>query len=286
MQMASAVTGCCIRHNTRVKIYPDGSKEILVASKQIFRESGWEERGQDVSKKADTSQNQDVSVKMDTSAESEAECNSDNLARAKRRARSAVRDLALANPMTYFVTLTFDAAKVDRYDTKAVMRKVNGWLDNQVRRRGLAYILVPELHKDGAVHFHGFFNGAVSVTDSGTLIPPEGGRPRRSRSKAEHSARVADGWRPVFNLPWPYGFSTALLLQGDYHSAVGYVCKYIAKEQEKIGGRWYYHGGRLRMPDVFLADTEIDEWRAAGAATFHTETLDGVEFAIWREGVK
>lgn len=270
-----------IYHNTRVKRYPNGETEVLCASRQIFREAGWEERGArsvDVSKKTDTCSGDCPERGVDNSV--------DNLARVKRRARSAVRDLALSNPMSYFVTLTFDASKVDRYDIKAIVRKVNCWLDNQVRRRGLAYILVPELHKDGAIHFHGFFNDALAVTDSGTVVPPNGGRPRRPRSKAERAEWLATGGHVVYNLPWPYGFSTAMELYGDYHSAVGYVCKYIAKEQTKIGGRWYYHGGALQRPDVMYTDTEIDDWREQGAVTFSTETLGGVEFALFRKGVK
>lgn len=258
-----------IKHNTRIKHYPDGSTEILCASRQIFRVPGYEERNS-VSQNKDTKPN-------------EADNTADNLARAQRRARTAVRDLALCNPMTYFVTLTFDAAIIDRYDIKAIMAKVNGWLDNQVRRKGLAYILIPELHKDGAVHFHGFFNDAICGVDSGTMVPPNGGKPRRPRSAAQRAEWLATGGQIVYNLPWPYGFSTAMRLHGDYRAAVGYVCKYIAKEQTKVGGRWYYHGGQLQLPDVEYADANVEDVAAAkGAATFQTDTLGGVTFAIWR----
>lgn len=258
-----------IKHNTRVKHYPDGSTEILCASRQIFRVPGYESR-KEVSEKTDTS------ISPENAA--------DNLARAQRRARTAVRDLALCNPMAYFVTLTFDAAKVDRYDIKAIMRKVNSWLNNQVKRRDLAYILVPELHKDGAVHMHGLFTDAVPLADSGTMVPPGGGKPRRPRSAAQRAAWAADGGQAVYNLPgWPYGFSTAIRLHGDYRAAVGYVCKYIAKERAKVGGRWYYHGGQLRLPDVEYIDANVEDVAAAkGAATFQTDTLGGVTFAIWR----
>ena len=77
--------------------------------------------------------------------------------RAARRARAALRDLALCNDFDCFVTLTLDGAQVNRYDPKQVIQKLNRWADNKVRRDGLRYVLVPELHKDGAIHFHGFF---------------------------------------------------------------------------------------------------------------------------------
>ena len=160
-----------------------------------------------------------------------------NLDRAKRRARSAVRDLAFSNDFTFFVTLTLDRQKVNRYDVAEITRKLNRWLDNHVRRNGLAYVLVAERHKDGAVHFHGFFNDALPVVDSGHTDPKG---------------------HTVYNLPaWDLGFTTAIRLYGDRHKAVGYVCKYITKAQEKIGGRWYYSGGALDRPEVTYSNVDF-----------------------------
>ena len=99
MKLPGAQTEFGIKHNTRVKHYPDGTTEILCASRQVFRVPGYESRDE-------------VSQKSDTTPTPESAA--DNLARAQRRARTAVRDLALCNPMAYFVTLTFDAAKGDR----------------------------------------------------------------------------------------------------------------------------------------------------------------------------
>ena len=178
-------------------------------------------------------------------------------ARAQRRARVAVRDLGLCNDWAFFVTLTLDPARVNRYDPGEVLRKLNRWLDNNVRRKGLAYVLVPEHHKDGAIHFHGFFNDALEAVDSG------------HRDKGGH---------PVYNLPeWGWGFSTAIRLYGEKAAAVGYCCKYIAKQQDKIGGRWYYSGGALRRPEVEWCDVDFDGLSAQeGAEPF---TVDGLPWS-------
>lgn len=64
-----------------------------------------------------------------------------------------MRRLALANDFRWFVTLTLAPDKVDRYDAGEVVRKLSQWCNNQVKRRGLKYVLVPERHKDGALHF-------------------------------------------------------------------------------------------------------------------------------------
>lgn len=221
--------------NCRVKHYPSGRAQLSVYSADIIRVPGWEA----------SDQSGGSCYCSDAPADALG-----NLMRAKRRARSAVADLALSNEFKYFVTLTLDKEKVNRYDEKEVIRKLNNWLDNRVRRNGLIYILVPERHKDGAIHFHGFFNDALPVVDSETL-DTGAGKPKKPRSNAQRQRWLSDGAHVVYNLPkWSLGFSTAIELYGNYEAAVGYVCKYISKAQEKIGGRWYYSGGDLARPEV------------------------------------
>lgn len=77
------------------------------------------------------------------------------------RARSSLLELALCNDWEYFVTLTASKALVERYSLESVYAA----LLNSVRRerrsgRLIKYVLVPEQHKDGAWHFHGFISGA------------------------------------------------------------------------------------------------------------------------------
>lgn len=256
--------------NCIVKRYPDGSASVLASDRCIWRMPGFEE----LSDKRDSSEKlaelwgalddmPDVErsqYQLARREAAEAERAARNLDRAKRRARSALRDLARSNDFTHFVTLTLSAEKVDRYDMKSITKILNSWLDNHVRRDGLRYVLVPELHKDGAVHFHGFFNDALPLLDSGTVIPPGGGRPRKPRSAAQRAAWLADGGHAVYNLPaWTLGFTTAIGLYGDRHAAIGYVCKYITKAQQKIGGRWYYSGGTLQRPQVEFCRCDYEE---------------------------
>lgn len=157
--------------------------------------------------------------------------------RSMRRARAKLRRLALANDFDYFVTLTLDPARIDRYDGAAITRALGRWADNMVRRHGLRYVLVPERHKDGAFHFHGFMAGpGLKAVDSG---------------------KKWNG-RTVYNLPqWTLGFTTAEQLYGDYHAAVGYCCKYIGKQDaERPLGRWYYSGGALKEPAKLYCDLD------------------------------
>lgn len=266
-------------HNCRIKEYPQGFIEVLSASRPIFREPGWELsddwwKGSRISKPVAAAPADDEAKKAD------------NIARAVRRAKQNLRDLALCNDMAYFVTLTLDPALVDRYDMVKITKRLNVWCSNQVQRNGLAYVLVPERHKDGAVHFHGFVNKAVEVVDSGTISVPWDKKPRRPTSEAQRNEWLAKGGKIVYNLPaWPLGFTTAIEMYGDPVAAVNYCCKYIGKQQgsgeppEKIGGRWFYHGGCHGRPKVTYADIDFEEMELADGAFVWEVPAAGVLFA-------
>ena len=230
-----------IAHTTRIKRYPDGSCTILCADRPIFREAGWEP----------------VALSQRRSGVHE----ENNVARSMRRARANLCDIARSTKFHFFVTLTLNAVIIDRYDMASITKKLNTWLDNNVRRRGLAYILVPERHKDGAIHFHGFFNDALDVVPSG-----------------HHDCNGHE----IYNLPrWTFGFTTAIRLYGDYSKAVGYVCKYIGKQTDKIGGRWYYSGGNLQHPEILLCDFDYNIlFDMEGAYKFSVAEV-GANFIQW-----
>lgn len=206
----------------KVYTYPDGSADIISCSAPVFHMGGWEEQKPEGRRPEGKKKEEQSERKPDEQQR--------DLDRSMRRARAQLRRLALANEFRWFVTLTLNQEMVDRMDGHAVVKKLNVWCSNMVQRRGLKYILVPERHKKGGIHFHGFFNDAVEAVPSGHA------------DKQGH---------PIYNLPdWNLGFTTAIELYGTYSSAVGYVCKYIGKQGEKPAGRWYYSGGGLNMPCV------------------------------------
>ena len=239
-----------IQHNTIVYAYPDGAFDVICASAPIFREPGWEDASWEEPKAKPSPRE---AGKKSSGADME---------RSMRRARAKLRRLALANQFEYFVALTLDPEKIDRYDGEAIVKVLGRWADNMVRRHGLRYILVPERHKDGAFHFHGFFAGGIEARDSGVKW---------------------DG-RPVYNLPqWPYGFSTAQRLYGDYHRAVGYCCKYIGKQEgERALGRWYYSGGALREPMKVYADRDYRDC-GEGCGNVVEYSIPGAKLKILRQ---
>lgn len=235
--------------NAIIYTYPSGDVDILCSSDKVFMPAGYE-AAEDFSR-------QGRSGPAPAKREKGKKSDGDDMLRSMRRARSKLRRLALANEFDYFVTLTLDKEKIDRYDGAVITKALGRWCDNMVRRHGLRYILIPELHEleeghtERALHFHGFMAGSgLEAIDSGTIKVPGFKKPRRPGSEAERAEWLAAGGHIVYNLPqWPYGFTTAIALYGEYSAAVGYCCKYIGKQEgQRPLGRWYYSGGALQEP--------------------------------------
>lgn len=218
-----------VMHNGRVILSPTGEVlEVCTASRPIFRDTAFDP--------LPTQKSPSPTQKSPKGTHSDP----DAAQRAARRARKELFRCAACNPdLDVFVTFTQSPRKVaDRYDYKEAVHRLGVWLDNRVRRRGLKYIFVPELHEDGAVHWHGLCNAdALRLVDSG------------------HKDRRG---RPIFNVKdWTLGFTTATMV-GDHMAACRYVTKYITKGMGAgtIGGRYWLHGGQLAKPIVRLFDTE------------------------------
>ena len=243
VKMTDPMDNRTIYYRSRMKIYPDGRREIMYALRPTFTPGNpdAEQKPKQKRKKDERSGFRHSDAAKDESNEVSETADASNFDRSRRRARAKVRDIALANQFRWFVTLTLDASKVDRYDIAESVKHLRTWLDNRVRRCGLAYVLVPERHKDGAIHFHGLFTDAVKTVDSG------------HKDTSGHT---------VYNLPeWTLGFSTAIELYGNYAQAVSYVCKYIGKQGEKCGGRWYFSGGKLEKPQIVYGI--LEDWEEA-----------------------
>ena len=125
----------------------------------------------------------------------------------------------------FFITLTFDESKVNRYDYDECMSKANKWFNNQKSRKApdLKYLFVPEQHKDGAWHIHGIISnvGEMSFVDSGRVAIGE---------KAYRRSDVNSKGTTIYNLSgWKFGFSTATKVR-DKYAVASYITKYITKD--------------------------------------------------------
>ncbi len=172
-----------------------------------------------------------------------------------KQSRDKIFDLAIMNEWTHFVTLTLDGEKIDRYDVDQVRKKVRKWLEHAVSRKNLRYILIPEYHKDGAIHFHGLFFGDLTYLDSG---------------KKDKQGR------PLLNIKeWRLGFSSAVRLDGNSIAISRYITKYITKSNNKIFGSWALRGGHGLVREVPSDYAHVD-----------FDLVDGVVYEIPQAGLK
>lgn len=89
------------------------------------------------------------------------QCHDHKLSQSMSRARSTIVQLAMCNDWEWFFTCTLDPEKHDRYDLTAFTVTFPQWVRDYRKkyRCDLRYLIVPERHKDGAWHVHGFLSG-------------------------------------------------------------------------------------------------------------------------------
>lgn len=191
------------RYNAKAKYYPNGTVKITVFSRGIFNPDGYEVIGEkplrELNNEGRSSETRSDSIK---------------------RAKDKIFDIAFMNESIweYMVTFTLDGNKIDRYDEKGINKKFKKWLNHQTERKNLKYLIIPERHKDGAIHFHGLINADFNYVDSG------------------HKDKSG---RTVYNIKdYPFGFSSAVKLDGNKIAVAKYVTKYITKGTEKIMGNF------------------------------------------------
>lgn len=190
-----------------------------------------------------------------------------NAIKGQRRAQRLLYDLALCNlHLDAFITLTLaETAGFDRSSYDDAYGILRPWLSNRVQRRGLCYVLVPERHKKGGIHFHALCN-------SDALRLEKAINPRTGRT-------ITDKGQTVYNVTdWSrIGFSTAKIIGdnlSDRAAVAKYVSKYMTKDVEKIGGRYVLHGGRLNLPVERLGDCLADFTDEPAARYYEKETED------------
>lgn len=175
-----------------------------------------------------------------------------------QRTRTSLRDYIVVNEFELFCTFTYDPKKVDSFDISESKRVLSRWLNNSRRTSpDLAYIVVPELHKSGRVHFHALIkNYKGKLKDSGVV---------------RKSGRL-------YNISgWSYGYSTAVIIKAskdDHAKVASYMSKYITKDMLLFADKKRYWCSRnLEKPvkyyniqreiedaPLFVESTHVDEY--------------------------
>lgn len=196
------------------------------------------------------------------------------------RARRNVMELALCNDWKYFCTFTLDKTKYDRHNLDVFKSDFTQWIRDQRKKYkklgyelDLKFLLVPELHEDGAWHMHGLLGDITPVT-----IP--------FSCERKQGMKVPDKIVNGHYFDWPdyrnkFGFCSMGVIR-DKVATGFYVSKYITKSMsdsnEALGVHSYIPSRGLNRAvlhgsvygDCAILDTCLVnkyEWVETGMAT-------------------
>lgn len=153
--------------------------------------------------------------------------------------KTNIIDLAFNyNNWEYFITLTFDFRKVGEYTHEKAIDMLKKWINNQKHQnKDMTYLLVPEFHKSGRLHFHGLIANVPkwkfteARTPSGRLIKENG--------------------LQIYNLDnYNLGFTTISKIQ-DQEKVSNYISKYATKELITLKNKKrYWYSRNLEKPKI------------------------------------
>lgn len=203
-------------YNTAIYNYVDGlslhhcNKPIICHSNGLKSTRGYKTIDKDA--KIDSEGNKQLS--KSTQQYNKAYFKSKNLIRSKQ----AIYNLSRSNHWDFFGTITFS---VDRYDYQVCKKRLLTFF-NHIKNRSspdFCYLAIPELHKDGAIHFHCLFSG----------ISPD---------------IITLGFKGLYSFNnFRFGHSELSIVK-DTCRVSSYITKYITKDIDtSITFRRYYYGG-------------------------------------------
>lgn len=186
------------------------------------------------------------------------------------KTRNKIFDIASANDFNFFITLTYDSKKCDRYSFQECSKKVRKFMNHFKNEHkddcpNFKYLLVHEQHKDGAYHYHGL----IYLDKIDTL------------RLADHQPRGCK--YPVYNWGrWKNGFSTVTEIQ-DKDATRKYILKYISKnidEDYVKGQRHFYYSQNCAKPVIDKLMITNDDILALYDEVYDTDRSTGYESTV------
>lgn len=167
--------------------------------------------------------------------------NQEKLDAAISRAKRVCLEIGLCNHWDWFCTFTLDKEKYDRHNLRKWYKDFTQWIRDQRKKTGrrIRYLLIPELHKDGAWHMHGLMEDVPETISFAELRYIHGWKVPDKLVKGNFRC-----WLDCHN---KFGFCSL----GRLRNPVGagfYISKYISKSLQEsnlsVGAHLYYasHG--------------------------------------------
>lgn len=141
------------------------------------------------------------------------------------RTKSTIYELAMCNEWDFFCTFTLDKTKYDRYNL-AKFRIDFTQMIRDLRKKyscDISYLLIPERHKDGAWHMHGFITGIPSCELRVFTLQEK--LPKYITNKLNQNVSVFE-W---LSYRQKFGFCDLEKIR-DKNRCSSYVTKYITKD--------------------------------------------------------
>ena len=184
-----------------------------------------------------------------------------------QRAKREIIDIALSNTWDYMLTQTISPKYHDRYNHEQqkqllikTLKKFRERYDNH-----LAFILIPETHKDNAIHFHGLLK---------FKIPDKHLEYIKDRNGAQIYQHKLLSLR---------GFNELAKIYNHQEFVTYYISKYITKSVDtKITQKRYYRSQNLDKPKKIYLDKRLDNWKDVMDLTSVTPSYDGQFATKWR----
>lgn len=167
------------------------------------------------------------------------EANDEKLQRNRARARNTIYELALCNPWELFVTFTLDQKKYDRKDLPKFQKNLSQFFRDYRKKYGVQvkYLLIPERHKDGCWHMHGFLMG-LPLEHLHEFQQSEH-LPYRILERMQKGKRVFT-WEAYAK---KFGFANIEIIE-NHEAASHYMLKYVTKETvstiQELNAHMYY----------------------------------------------
>lgn len=196
------------------------------------------------------------------------------------KTRNKIFDIARSNDFNYFITLTFNAEKCDRYSFTECSKKVRQFMNNFMKYHKIdcpefKYLLVHEQHKDGAYHYHGLiYLENTELLKYDALRSKQWGR--------SHKGQKLD----IYNWSnWKNGFSTVSMIDNQ-EACRKYILKYISKnidEDYQKGQRHFYYSQNCLKPEVesMVSDAQMlmlyDQIYDTDRSTGYESTLEKLD---------
>lgn len=170
-----------------------------------------------------------------------------------KQVKTNIIDLAYNNKdkFEYFITLTFDDDLIGGYSHENAIECLKKWINNQKHQNpNMSYILVPEFHKKGRLHFHGLV-GNVPNWKFEKAINSKTGNPMKINGSQ------------IYNLTnYKLGFTTISKIK--YQDKVtNYISKYATKELITLKSKkryWYSRDLKKPVTELDFIDSNLTDY--------------------------